>query len=196
MVTERAANVGLNVDGATKLFTVVDLSTVWIVADVYDRDFSRVRVGTEAAITTPAYPDATLRGRVSYIDPQVNAATRTAKVRIEVANPRGDLRLGMYADVAISTGEATARTLIPRASIQQIGNRSVVYLVDPQQPGRFVERAVTLGAASGEQVEVVSGLQSGDVVVTEGSFFVRAERERIGGTSGASTQPTPAQPRP
>jgi membrane fusion protein, heavy metal efflux system len=180
VVTERAANVGLNVDGATKLFTVVDLSTVWIVADVYERDFSHVRVGSEAAITTPAYPGTTLRGRVSYFDPQVNAATRTAKVRIEVANPRGDLRLGMYADVAISTGETTARVMIPRASIQQVGNRTVVYLADSQQPGRFVERAVTLGVSSGEQVEVVSGLRPGDVVVTEGSFFVRAERERLG----------------
>ncbi len=180
VVTERTANVGLNVDGATKLFTVVDLSTVWIVADVYERDFSRVRVGSDATITTPAYPDATQRGRVSYIDPQVNAATRTAKVRIEIANPRGDLRLGMYADVAIVTGEATATITIPRASIQQIGNRSVVYLSDPQQPGRFVERAVTLGVSSGGQVEVVSGLRPGDVVVTEGSFFVRAERERLG----------------
>ena len=182
VVTERAANVGLNVDGATKLFTVVDLSTVWIVADVYERDFSRVRVGSEAAITTPAYSGTTLRGRISYIDPQVNAATRTAKVRIEVANPRGDLRLGMYADVAISTGETTAKVMIPRASIQQVGNRAVVYLADSQQPGRFVERAVTLGLSAGEQVEVVSGLQPGDVVVTEGSFFVRAERERTGGT--------------
>ena len=180
VVTERAANVGLNVDGATKLFTIVDLSTVWIVADVYERDFSHVRVGSEAAITTPAYPGTTLRGRISYIDPQVNAATRTAKVRIEVANPRGDLRLGMYADVAISTGETTARVMIPRASIQQVGNRTVVYLADSQQPGRFVERAVTLGVSSGEQVEVVSGLRPGDVVVTEGSFFVRAERERLG----------------
>ena len=189
VVTERAANVGLNVDGATKLFTIVDLSTVWIVADVYERDFSRVRVGGEAAITTPAYPGTTLRGRVSYIDPQVTAATRTAKVRIEVANPRGDLRLGMYADVAISTGDTSARVMIPRVAIQQVGNRSVVYVVDPRQRGRFVERAVTLGTSSGAQVEVVSGLQSGDVVVTEGSFFVRAERERLGGTSGPSTQP-------
>jgi RND family efflux transporter MFP subunit len=180
VITERNANVGLNVDGATKLFTVVDLSTVWIVADVYERDFSRVRVGSMATITTTAYPDATQHGRVSYIDPQVNAATRTAKVRIEVANPRGELRLGMYADVAIITSEATATITIPRASIQQIGNRSVVYLTDPHQAGRFVERAVTLGVSSGEQVEVVSGLQSGDVVVTEGSFFVRAERERLG----------------
>jgi membrane fusion protein, heavy metal efflux system len=181
VVTERTANVGLNVDAATKLFTVVDLSTVWIVADVYERDFSRVRGGSDAAITTPAYPDTTLRGRVSYIDPQVNTATRTAKVRIEVANARGDLRLGMYADVAISAGESRARIMIPRSAIQQIANHSVVYLADSKQPGRFVERAVTLGASSREQVEVVSGLQAGDIVVTEGSFFVRAERERLGG---------------
>jgi cobalt-zinc-cadmium efflux system membrane fusion protein len=194
VVTERAANVGLNVDGATKLFTIVDLSTVWIVADIYERDFSHVRVGSEAAITTPAYPGTTLRGRVSYFDPQVNAATRTAKVRIEVVNPRGDLRLGMYADVAISTGETTARVMIPRASIQQVGNRAVVYLADSLQPGRFVERAVTLGVSSGEQVEVVSGLRPGDVVVTEGSFFVRAERERIGETPGRATQPAPTTP--
>jgi Cu(I)/Ag(I) efflux system membrane fusion protein len=169
------------------LFTVVDLSTVWVVADVYERDLSRVRVGSEAAITTQAYPDTTLRGRVSYIDPQVNAATRTAKVRIEVANPRGDLRLGMFADVVIATGEATAKAMIPRASIQQVGSRSVVYVADPQQPGRFVERAVVLGASSGQQVEVVSGLRPGDVVVAEGSFFVRAERERLGATSGGQT---------
>lgn len=188
VVTERNANVGLNVDAATKLFTVVDLSTVWIVADVYERDFSRVRVGSEAAITTPAYPGATRRGRVSYIDPQVNTATRTAKVRIEVANPRGELRLGMFVDVALSTGEATTRVLIPRASIQQIGNRSVVYLTDPQQPGRFVQRAVTLAASSGDQVEVVSGLQPGEIVVSEGSFFIRAEHERLGETSGGSIQ--------
>jgi cobalt-zinc-cadmium efflux system membrane fusion protein len=182
VITERLANVGLNVDAATKLFTVVDLSTVWIVAGVYERDFSRVRAGSEATITTAAYPGATLHGRVSYIDPQVDSTTRTAKVRIEVANPRGDLRLGMYADVAMSTGKTSARAMIPRAAIQQVGNRSVVYLADPRQRGRFVERTVMLGASWSDQVEVVSGLQPGDVVVTEGSFFVRAERERAGGT--------------
>jgi RND family efflux transporter MFP subunit len=184
VVTERNVNVGLNVDGATKLFTVVDLSTVWIVADVYERDLSHVRVGSEATITTSAHPDATQRGRVSYIDPQVNAATRTAKVRIEVGNPSGDLRLGMYADVAVSTPESTPKVMIPRASVQQVGNRSVVYLADPRQPGRFVERAVTLGVSSSELVEVVSGLEPGDVVVVAGSFFLRAERDRLGERSG------------
>ena len=95
VVTERGANVGLNVDPATNLFTVVDLSTIWVVANLYEKDFSRVRVGTEATITTSARPDLTLRGRVSYIDPQVSADTRTAKVRIEVPNPGGELRLGI-----------------------------------------------------------------------------------------------------
>ncbi|MCA1650974.1 MAG: efflux RND transporter periplasmic adaptor subunit, partial [Acidobacteria bacterium] len=102
VVTERTANVGGNVDPATKLFTAVDLSTVWVVADVYEKDFSRVRVGSEATATTSAYPGQSLRGRVSYIDPQVSPQTRTAKVRIEVPNPRGDLRLGMYADVVMT----------------------------------------------------------------------------------------------
>ncbi len=89
VVTERIANPGLNVDTAAKLFTVIDLSTVWVVADVYEKDFARVRAGTPATVTTTAYPDLALQGHVSYIDPQVNAETRTARVRIEVPNPRG-----------------------------------------------------------------------------------------------------------
>jgi RND family efflux transporter MFP subunit len=179
VITERGANVGLNVDPATKLFTVVDLSTVWVVGDVYEKDFSRVRVGTEAGITTSARPDLTLRGRASYIDPQVNAETRTAKVRVEVPNPGGELRLGMYADVVLTGASGTPIPRVPRKAVQNVGDRTVVYLVNPKEPGRFSEREVRLGPASGEQVDVVSGVQPGDVVVTEGSFFVRAERERL-----------------
>ena len=102
VVTERLANAGLNVDAATPLFTVVDLATVWVVADLFERDFSRVRVGSDARVTTSAYPDLIQTGRISYIDPNVNPDTRTAKVRVEVPNPRGVLRLGMYAEVVIS----------------------------------------------------------------------------------------------
>ena len=76
VITERLANVGLNVDPASKLFTVVDLATVWVVASVHEKDFARVRVGTPTTITTTAYPDLVLQGRVSYADPQVNAETR------------------------------------------------------------------------------------------------------------------------
>ena len=180
VVTERGANVGLNADQATKLFTVVDLSTVWVVANLYEKDFTRVRVGTEAAITTSARPDLTLRGRVSYIDPQVSADTRTAKVRIEVLNPGGELRLGMYADVVVAGASGVSAPRVPRNAVQNVGDRTVVYLANPKEPGTFIEREVRLGQTSGEQVEVVSGVQPGDIVVTVGSFFVRAERERLG----------------
>jgi hypothetical protein len=183
------------VDTATKLFTVVDLSTVWVVADLYEKDFSQVRVGSEAAITTSAHPGLTLPGRVSYIDPQVSADTRTAKVRIEVPNTSGELRLGMYADVVVAGASGTSTPRVPRNAVQNVGDRTVVYLANPKEPGKFIERQVRLGQSSGEQVEVVSGVQSGDVVVTEGSFFVRAERERLGlrpAINPANTTATPA----
>ncbi len=187
VITERAANVGLNVDQATPLFTVVDLSTVWIIADAYEKDFSRVRVGNDATVTTAAYPGLSLRGRISYIDPQVNPETRTAKARVEVPNPRGELRLGMYAEVVVAGASGSSVTVIPRSAVQNVGDRTVVYLANPKEPGQFTEREVRLGEPSGEQVEVTAGVQPGDVVVTEGSFFVRAERERLGLRPGAAT---------
>ena len=198
VVTERGANVGLNVDTATKLFTVVDLSTVWVVADLYEVDSSRVRVGSDATITTSARPGLTLRGHVSYIDAQVSADTRTAKVRIEVPNPGGELRLGMYADVVVAAASTTSTPRVPRTAVQNVGDRTVVYLANPKALGTFVEREVRLGQASGEQVEVVSGVQPGDVVVTEGSFSIRAERERLGlrpAPAAANASATPGSSR-
>ena len=139
-----------------------------------------VRVGNEATVTTAAYPGLSLRGRISYIDPQVNPETRTAKVRVEVPNPRGELRLGMYADVVVVGSPVASVPVVPRSAVQNVGDRTVVYLANPKRPGTFTEREVRIGEASGEQVEVIAGVQSGDVIVTEGSFFVRAERERLG----------------
>ena len=191
VITERTANLGLNVDQATPLFTVVDLSTVWIVAEVYEKDFSQVRVGSDATVTTAAYPGLSLRGRISYIDPQVNPETRTAKVRVEVPNPRGELRLGMYADVVVAGAPGSPVAVIPRSAVQNVGDRTVVYLANPKEPGQFTEREVRLGEASGGQVEVTGGLQPGDVVVTEGSFFIRAQRERLGLRPAAATGATP-----
>lgn len=186
VVTERTANVGLNVDPATPLFTVVDLSTVWIIADVYETDFARVRVGTDATVATVAYPGLSLRGRISYIDPQVNPETRTAKVRVEVPNPRAELRLGMYADVLVTGAPGSPVPVVPRSAVQNVGDRTMVYLANPKKPGEFIEREVRLGETSGEHVQVTSGVQAGDIVVTEGSFFVRAERERLGLRPAAS----------
>jgi cobalt-zinc-cadmium efflux system membrane fusion protein len=178
VVTERTANAGLNVETTTKLFTVVDLSTVWVVADAYEQDFAHVHIGMPARITTKAFPDVVLTGRVSYIDPQVNVETRTAKVRVEVPNPRQELRLGMFADMSVDAGGESTVALIPRTAVQIVGSRTVVYLADAKQPGRFVEREVRLGDRMGNDVAVLSGVRPGDAIVGDGSFAVRAERDR------------------
>ena len=198
VITDRTANVGLNVDLATKLFTVVDLSTVWVVADVYEKDFSRVRVGSTVTVTAAAYPALALEGRISYIDPQVSSETRTAKARVEVRNPRNELRLGMLADVLVRGTNESSVPSIPRTAVQNIGDRQVVYLANPKEPGNFIEREVRLGDAAGNQVPVLGGVKPGDAIVTEGSFYVRAERERLGlrppaeVSSGAAASAAPA----
>src|SRR6185437_4279067 len=114
IITKRSANVGLNIEPSTPLFTVTDLSTVWIVADLYERDFASVGVGSPVTITTAAYPGLELRGRVSYIDPQLQAETRTAKLRAEVANAADRLRLGMFVDVSISGRSARSVVMVPK----------------------------------------------------------------------------------
>lgn len=180
VVTERAANTGLNVDPSTPLFTVVDLTRVWIVGDLLERDLAHVRVGSSATATTAAAPGRTYDGRVTYIDPQVNPATRTARVRVEVDNSNGLLRLGMLAEVSLSAAPGAPAVLVPRAAVQTIGDRQVVYVAAPGTAGRFIERAVRLGSSVGEQVEILEGLVDGESIVTTGSFYVRAERERLG----------------
>jgi multidrug efflux pump subunit AcrA (membrane-fusion protein) len=180
VITERSANMGVNVDTSTKLLTVVDLSSVWVVGALYERDFARVRVGSAASVTTTADPSLARQGRVSYIDPQLSPDTRTARVRVEVPNPRQELRLGMYADIEIAATANRQAVMVPRSAVQNVSERQVVYVANPTEPGKFIEREVQLGDASGEQVEVVSGVQPGDQVVSKGSFFLRAERERLG----------------
>jgi RND family efflux transporter MFP subunit len=193
VVIERAANTGLNVDPTAKLFTIVDLSTVWVVADLYEKDFSRVRVGASARVTTEAFPDTTLHGKVSYIDPQLNPETRTAKLRVDVSNAKQELRLGMFADVSIDAAGQGAVAMIPRAAVQNVGDRTVVYVADAKDAGRFIEREVRLGDRSGNEVAVLNGVQPGDQVVAGGSFNARAERDRLG-LRPSSTPSSAAQP--
>lgn len=180
VVTTRAVNPGTSVDPATPLVTVVDLSTVWVVGDLYERDFSSVSVGTQAVVTTTAFPDVKITGKVAYIDPQVRSETRTARIRVEVPNPGLQLRLGMYADVQVETQSANTQIVVPRSAVQNVADRTVVYLKDPREGGRFIEREVRLSPSSEDQAIVVSGLTAGDIVVSAGSFFIRAERERLG----------------
>jgi RND family efflux transporter MFP subunit len=181
IVTARGANVGLNVDPSMSLFTISDLSSVWIVGELYERDFGAASVGTPVSVTFPAYPDLQLSGKIAYIDPQVKAETRTAQVRVEVPNPKRQLRLGMLAEVLLANGQQSNSISIPRSAVQTLANRTVVYVQDPRTPTRFIERQVVLGESAGtDSVRVESGLQVGERIVTKGSFSLRAERERLG----------------
>jgi membrane fusion protein, heavy metal efflux system len=178
VITSRTANLGQVVGMGDELFVVTDLSEVWVVGDLYEQDFSRVRVGSEATLTTPAYPELRLQGRVSYIDPRVDLQTRTAKARVEVPNPDGQLRLGMYMTATFSTSSGAPVVVVPRAAVQTIGGRQVVFVAAPDEEGKFLQRRVELGPLAGESYPVRQGLQPGEVVVTEGSFFLRAESVR------------------
>ncbi|PYM95425.1 MAG: hypothetical protein DME08_15905 [Candidatus Rokuibacteriota bacterium] len=175
LVITRSVNPGQVVNSGQELFVVTDLGTVWVIGDLYERDFPRVRVGSQATVTVPSAPDGKTQGRVAYIDPRVDPATRTAKVRVEVSNRSGDLRLGMFVTVAFQTNATEHVTVVPPAAVQTIGARSVVYVPADGDESKFVERQVRLGTPVGGLVQVIEGLKPGDKVVTDGSFFLRAE---------------------
>ncbi len=182
VVIARTVNPGQVVSVGQDLFVVTDLTTLWVIGDLYEKDFPAVRVGSTASITVPA-TNQTLRGRVAYIDPRVDPATRTAKIRVEVPNPSGNLRLGMFVTMGIETGTNQRMTVVPQAAVQAIGERTVVYTPVAGDEGKFTERLVKLGPSRGNLVQVLEGLKPGEKVVTDGSFFLRGEaaRNRSGG---------------
>lgn len=178
VVIGRGVNPGQVVAAGQELFVVTDLSTVWVVGDLYEKDFASVRVGSGATVIVPAAPDAGLRGLVAYIDPRVDPATRTVKVRVEVSNRGGNLRLGMFVTMGFQTTAGGRITLVPRDAVQSLGERTVVYVPVEGEEAKFTERTVRVGSSTGDFVQILDGLKPGEKVVTGGSFFVRAEATR------------------
>jgi cobalt-zinc-cadmium efflux system membrane fusion protein len=176
-VLTRTANLGQVTNMSQELFTVVDLSTVWVMASINEKDFSTVHVGTTAAVTAPAYPGRIWKGRVVYIQPQVDLSTRTAQARIEVANSDESLRLDMYMDVAFMSAGGKGLT-IPESAVQAIGEKQYVFLPVKDSDGSFAVRQVKLGPASDGFYPVLDGLKLNDEVVKEGSFILKAEAIR------------------
>jgi RND family efflux transporter MFP subunit len=177
VVLARMANLGLVANKAQELFTVADLSSVWVMASLNEKDFASVQVGSAARITTPAYAGRLWNGRVAYIDPQVDPNTRTAQARIEVANPRESLRFQMYVDVEF-TSHGAVGTAVPESAVQSIGDRHFVFLPIKDNEGTFAMRIVRLGAAANGYFAVLDGLKPNDEVATEGSFILKAEGVR------------------
>jgi len=178
IVTARSVNLGQVVGLGQDLFTVTDLSSVWIEGNLLEDDFGTVRAGSQATITTPAYVGRIYRGAADYIEPRVDPQTRTAKVRVTVENPGLALRMGMYVDMEFANVKAGNAVIVPKSAIQAVASGNVVYLPVELKEGRFLQRAVRIGEETGGGFHVLEGLAQGDTVVTEGSVLLRAESLR------------------
>jgi len=177
-VIERNATIGEVIDPNKSLFTVADLSTVWVRADFPEQQAGRLKTGLTIEVRVSAYPDTMFHGAITYVGAVIDPTTRTVTARADVSNPEGRLRPEMFAEVTLVTDEQSVLS-VPRAAVQQVGSRTVAFVV--RGPRRFESREVTLGQASSEYIQVVAGLAVGDEVVTRGSYALKSEylREQI-----------------
>ena len=175
-VINRSVNQGEVIAADKELLRVSDLSSVWVIAQVYEKDLGKIRIGSGASITSDAYPGRVFRGQVSYIDPVIDQTTRTAQVRVELANPRQFLKIGMFVNVAFATlgGSESTTPVVPSIAVQSINNQQVVFVAS-KEPNVFTTRPVRLGAENNGFFPVLEGLSTGDQIVTDGSFLLRAE---------------------
>jgi cobalt-zinc-cadmium efflux system membrane fusion protein len=173
VVTAADVAPGEAVDTQRELFTVVDLSTVWVIGDLYQKDIASVRRGQEAQITTESYSGETFIGRVTYISDVLDSSTRTAKVRCEVPNRDGRLKLQMFVTMGIPTATARDALVIPAAAVQQVDDDTVVFVQTGDDT--FEKRVVDAGVGTGGWVRVLVGLKAGERVVTEGGFMLKSK---------------------
>jgi membrane fusion protein, heavy metal efflux system len=175
-VISRAANPGEVIVANKEILRIADLSSVWVIGQVYEKDLGKVVIRSGASITSDTYPGRVFRGRISYIDPTLDPATRTAQARIELANPGQVLKIGMFVNVAFAALGGTEATtpVIPKSAVQNINNQQVVF-VETATPNTYAMRPVKLGPEVNGQYPVLEGLSAGERIVTEGSFLLRAE---------------------
>ena len=173
VVLERAATDGMKAEAGQALFRLADMSNVWALVDVSERDYGRLRFGQAVALRARALPGRTFSGKVSLIYPQINRETRTARVRIELANPDFALRPDMYVEADISGGEGSKVITVPESAVIDSGNRQVVIL--DKGAGRFEPREVRTGQRGEGRVEIREGVADSDRVVVSANFLIDAE---------------------
>jgi Cu(I)/Ag(I) efflux system membrane fusion protein len=171
-VIERNAFPKQHVTPDTMLYTIADLSTVWVIADVFEYESANVRLNAPATLTLAYLPGRAFQGRVSYILPQVDPATRTLKVRMQFDNPGYALKPEMFGEVEFQTG-GMRKLVVPQSAVLNSGDRQVVFL--DRGNGIFEPRDVKLGAQFNDRVEILSGLQAGERIVTSGNFLIDSE---------------------
>ena len=182
IVTERRVTQGQYVNAGEVLFTVTDLSTIWVKADVYQPDLPSVRTGQSVEITSESLPGTALHGRVGFLDASINPQTRTASARIEVPNPSMRLRPGMFVQVKFAAPAGHDVLAIPRSAVLDTGMRKFVYVA--KSNGEFEGRQVQLGPAGTDYYPVLAGLKEGERIVSQGSFLIDSQTRITGGMTG------------
>jgi Cu(I)/Ag(I) efflux system membrane fusion protein len=190
-LSRRLVQAGASITPGQELFEIANLSSVWVIAEVYEADIGRVRVGQKANISLQALPGQTFAGKVSFIHPAVNPLNRTVQVRIVIANRMGMLRPGMLADVVLDLGAAKGVT-VPADALVETGESQYVFLSMPG--GRFEPRKVQVGARAGDRVQILSGVSAGETVVTTANFLVDSESRLRAALQGMGSEPAPAEP--
>ncbi len=186
-ITERNALPNLNVQPETRLYTIADLSTVWVLAQVFQNDLGRVKVGEPAALSVDSYPGKTFRGKVDFIYPDVDMTTRTARVRLVFSNPNLALTPGMYVNVVLQVPLGN-QLVIPVSGVLQSGTRQIVFV--DRGAGYLEPRDVQLGPQAGEQYVVLKGLKAGERIVTSANFLIDSESQ-LQAAIGSFTPPPP-----
>ena len=180
-VTERLVNAGAGVEAGTSLFTIANTSTVWVIANVPEAQMGLLRPGTPAEVRSAALGGDAFAGRVNYIDPRLDEETRTGKVRVELPNPGGRLRAGMFVEIGFQagTGAAEGQELVVREeAIQRVGERTVVFIPKEDEENGFEVREVQVGAVRDGYARIIGGLKLGERVVTKGSFTLKAQMQK------------------
>lgn len=172
-VLKKNVTEGASVAAGTELFQLADLSTLWVLADVYAQDYAMLHVGNRARVSVQGLPGKVFDGRVDFIYPTQDAQTRTAKLRIVLSNPQRLLRPDMQATVTIQSGAGPSQLLVPKSAVLRTGKQDLVILALGE--GRFRPQVIKLGSESGEHYAVLSGLKEGEVVVTSAQFLIDSE---------------------
>lgn len=180
VVTKFDVAVGEVVESEKELFTVADISTVWVLADVYEKDLAKITTKGSVSVKVDAYPDRTFTGRITHVSDLIDPATRAAKVRCVVDNKDGALKLDMFAKIVLGTAEERQALTVPADALQQVDNQALVFIRKSET--QFERKFVQVGRRSGDRVEILKGVVDGDMVVGKGSFYLKTAllRERIG----------------
>lgn len=180
-ITERKVFPQISVTPETDLYTVSDLSSVWATADIYENEVPFVRVGQMVNLTLAYYPGKSYHGRISFIYPTVDPQTRTLKVRLEVPNPKFELKPQMFADAQIKVNYGT-KLLVPQDAVLNSGTEQTVFVV--REGGKFEPRMVTVGPVIDGNAVILSGLKEGETIVTSGNFLIDSESQMKSATGG------------